>query len=432
MKTTTHGSSSPREQVPARGTRSLSVAMCGNIGNSHYAVARALRAHGLDAHMFVGAHDPRSWRPETDDDALLDGYPSWIHEGRWYRPADVPTPWRAPLVAALRDFDVVIASGSTPAFVQFAGRPWCFLATGGDITVRPFPWTFRHRRGDVLQQLGHGVLSAWQRRALRRADQIWTQPFAPLLDAIDRLGIAPERISSSYFPLIVDTDVFRPRPEAAASTPWGRQAREDADFVVFSPTRLVFGDSPEMRRSGQWKGSQTLLDAFAELVRRDVVPSPVLALPDWVMSDDVALAKRRVVDMGIADHVRFIQPPRPEGFSRHELVDLYSIADVVVDQFGSGAFGLVSLEGMSCANPVVGRVDLPAARQMYDGDIVWLAADDAAAAADHFTALALDPDRAAALGGEARAWIERHHTPEVAAGRYVAGLTRAIDELGSA
>ena len=138
-----------------------SIVFCGNVANTHFAVVAALCNTGHDAHLLVGRDDPLSWRPETDDPNLAGRYPSWIHEARWYNARDAVVPWRAPIVHKLREFDVVIASGSTPAFAQFAGRPWCFFATGGDITVRPFPWTFRHRRGLPPAQLGHGVLSAW-------------------------------------------------------------------------------------------------------------------------------------------------------------------------------------------------------------------------------------------------------------------------------
>lgn len=408
------------------------IAFTGNIGNCHYAVVRALRSEGLDAHMFVGADDPLAWRPETDDPELGAGYPEWIHEGRWYGARDALKPWRAPLVAALREFDVIIASGSTPAFVQFVGRPWCFFATGGDITVRPFPWTFRHRRGHLSSQIGQGVVSAWQRRALRRADQLWIQPFAPFVDAVELLSIDPERVSDAYFPLIVDTEMFAPRPPAETSDrPWVEAATTDTDFVVFSPTRLVFGDSAELRRSGQWKGSQTLLDGFAQFVERGVVDRPALVLPDWVLSDDVTLAKSRVREMGLERHVRFLEPPRPDGFNRNELVDLYSVADVAVDQFSSGWFGLVSLEAMSCATPVVSRLDLPVIEQLYGNDWEWLPADDATDAADWFSRLASDRNIADERGRRARAWIERHHSPQAAQGRYVEAILSRVDSLVS-
>lgn len=315
---------------------------------------------------------------------------------------------------------MVVASGSTPAFVQFADTPWCFFATGGDITVRPFPWTFRQRRGGIAHQVGHALVSAWQRRALRRADQIWIQPFAPFTEAVARLGIEDARISETYFPLIMDTDAFRPQPDIRTSArPWVADMCADADFVVFSPTRIVFGDTPALRRSGQWKGSQSLLDGFAEFVRRGVVERPVLALPDWVLSDDVAEARRRVRAMGIEDHVRFLTPPSTDGFNRSQIADLHAAADVVVDEFGSGWFGFVSLEAMACGTPVVSRLDLSAIDKMYGDDWEWLPADDALAAADRFTALATDPRMRATVGAASRKWVERHHSPAAAASRYV-------------
>ena len=255
----------------------------------------------------------------------------------------------------------------------------------------------------------------------------------PSWRAVDLLGIGPDRISDAYFPLIVDPALFRPRgPDETGCRPWVQQATAGSDFVVFSPTRLVFGDSDEMRRSGQWKGSQTLLDGFAEFVRRGIARNPVLALPDWVLSDDVEVAKTRVAEMGIADHVRFLHPPRPEGFNRSELVDLYSVADVAVDQFSSGWFGLVSLEAMSCATPVVSRLDLPVVEQLYGTDWEWLPADGAVEAADHFSTLAANPRAGVDKGLRARAWIERHHSPLAARERYVSAVAHQMATLSSA
>ncbi|MEM9520920.1 MAG: glycosyltransferase family 4 protein [Actinomycetota bacterium] len=405
------------------------IAFTGNIGNAHYAIAVALRDAGIEAHLFIGADDPLAWRPETDEPSLAGAYPDWIHEGHWYGRANVATPWRAPLVEAVRSFDMVVASGSTPAFVHFADIPTVFFSMGGDLTVRPFPITFRKLRGGLLSQASHAVLSAWQRRAIRQADQIWTQPFAPFMDAIDRLGIDRGRVADAYFPLIVDTTTFTPDRTQAREQPWVQQATDGADFVVFSPTRLVFAESPEMRRSGQWKGSQTLLDAFAEFVRREVADFPVLVLPDWVLSNDVADAKHRVVEMGIADHVRFVTPPRPEGFNRSELVDLYNAADVAVDEFGSGWFGFVSLEAMACGTPVVSRIDEPAIRTLYGDDWCWLSAPNASDAANRFETLARDREFAHDLGTQARSWIERHHSATAATSRYVQAVTDSVAEL---
>ena len=410
-----------------------SIVFCGNVANTHFAVVAALRNAGHDAHLLVGRDDPLSWRPETDDPNLAGRYPSWIHEARWYNARDAVVPWRAPIVHKLREFDVVIASGSTPAFAQFAGRPWCFFATGGDITVRPFPWTFRHRRGLPPAQLGHGVLSAWQRRALRRADQLWLQPFQPFRDAVKRLGLDTHKIANAYFPLIIDTDTFQRDPSARFSNaPWVRSVVDRSDFIVFHPTRLVFDDSPAMRRSGQWKGSATLFEGFARFVVERRAGHPMLVLPNRRESEGVSEAKARISELGIGDYVHWAEPPRPAGFTRHELVDLYSVADVAVDEFGAGWFGFVSLEAMSCSVPVISHIDKQAIKQLYGDDWMWQTASNADELAGRLFDLAEDPSRRVELGAGCRRWIERHHAPAAAHGHYVDAVMSCVDLLANA
>lgn len=404
----------------------LRIAFTGNIGNTHFSVAKALRSAGIEAEMFVRPSDPLAWKPETESPEYANAYPDWIHSAEWYGVKDAATPWRAPLVDRLREYDMIVASGSTPTFVQFAERPWAFFALGGGLTVRPFPWvTFQLHRSNLLSRLGQPVVSLWQRRALRRADQVWIQPFDPFVEAVTRLEIAETAVSETYFPLIVDTEVFRPQPDVRdQQVPWVDQMCQDSDFVIFSPTRSVFGTSEFFKRTGQWKGTQELLDGFAEFVRRDVVDRPVLALPDWRWSSDLEITKRRVKEMGIAPYVRFITPPRDQGFNRTEIAQLHAAADATVDQFSSGWFGLVSLEGMACGNPVISRIDRPVVDQMYDGDWCWLAADTSTDAADHFERLATDPSLGAKIGEEACEWIERHHSAEATRDRYVNAVLR--------
>ena len=276
--------------------------------------------------------------------------------------------------------------------------------------------------------MGHGLLSAWQRRALRRANQLWLQPFSPLIEACDRLGIESGRRSSAYFPLVVDTDLFRPgAPDL--SRPWVAEMTRDSDFVVFSPTRIVFDTSPAMTRSGQTKGSRTLLLAWAEFVRREVVERPVLALPDWSSSDDLSLAKELVEELGIAHTVRFLRTPRSSGFHRHEIADLHRAADAVVDEFGCGWFGYVSLEALSSGTPVVSHVDLDVIAQLYPDGHPWLAARTAAEAADRFSELAADPDLRATHGRESRAWALANHEPGAAARRYIDAVATVAPEI---
>lgn len=406
------------------GREPLRVAFFGNVANTGLRAVTALRAQGVDAHLYVSTTDGPASRPENADPALADGYPDWIHEGRWITAATVLAPWRAPVVRELARYDVLVASGPAPIFAQFAGRPWCLFVTGADLTVKPFPWTFRRWYDTWPHRAAELVAGCWQRRAIRRADQVWMQPFRPMVDAADRLGVAAERRAAGSFPIVVDTDGYGPdAPVSDAARRYVDEALGDASFVVFHPSRLVMERRPELVRTGQWKGNDTLLRGFAELVARTGDRDAVLVLIDTPLSRDVGPARELLAELGVADQVRWLVPPDGRILDRDHMVALYQRADVVVDEFGVGWFGYVALEGLAAARPVLGRLDAAAMAQLYP-DHPMLHADDPAEVADHLAALRADPAAAAARGAEGRAWVERHHSAAAAAGVYGDAVAR--------
>ena len=100
-----------------------------------------------------------------------------------------------------------------------------------------------------------------------------------------------------------------------------------------------------------------LLQAFADLVNIHGANDAVLVMPDRMVSPDIERAKAIVKELSIEKNVLWIKGGNPEGFTRHELVKFYSIADVVADDFGIGWFGSVVLEGLSVGKPVLSYVD---------------------------------------------------------------------------
>lgn len=403
------------------------IGLFGNVANALFELARELRSiEGFDVHLFVADHD--AYRPEHSDPSLLDGYPSWIHGGPWITPRSVLAPWRSPIVAELSRFDLLVVSGPGPLYAQFASTPWCWFVTGADLTVKPFPLTFWRRYSTWTHRAGELVGGVWQRRAARRADELWIQPFAPMVDAVQRLGIADERVSHRYFPLVVDTDLFTPDHHIAEPTDPAVVAMEQSEFCVLHPSRLVIASTEPLRRTGQWKANDVLLHGYAEFVRRRVVERPLLVIPD-VVGGDIDIARRIVADEGIDHAVHWAVPPAPAGFPRHRLVDLYAVADVVADDFGAGWFGYVALEGAAMAKPVVTHVDPTAMADLYPDGNPFCEAADATAVADRLEELATDPARRLAAGEAGRSWILRHHTPEALRQRYREGVGDAVERL---
>jgi len=404
------------------------VAFFGNVANSLFDIVRALRdVDGLDAHLYVSTTD--SPRPEDADPSLLQRYPDWLHAGDWITPVSLLAPWRAPVTRALSGYDLVVVSGPGPVFAQWTARPWCWFVSGADLTVKPFPITFWSRYPNLRHRLGEVVAGFWQRRAARRPTEMWLQPFAPMTGAATRLKVPPAAISPRYFPLMVDVDEFDPeRPLERPDDPTVRRM-VDADFSVFHPSRIVIRNTEAMRRTGQLKANDVLIRGFAEFVRRGEVARPLLVIPDVEMSPDLDLAKALVEELDIAPFVEWGPPPPPEGFPRHDLLDFYSVADVVADDFGVGWFGYVALEGLAMAKPVVTHVDGVVMDVLYDDPHPFCTAQTPGEVADRLSELAGDPDERAVIGRRGRDWVVSHHAPPAVRARYVDAFRELLENL---
>ena len=402
--------------------------MFGNIANTLYQLAKALRAHSsLDVHLFLDSGHHPAMLPESADPGLVAGYPDWIHVDSFLGKRRYLLPWTSPLVAELSRFDLVIVSGEGPIFAQFCKAPWSFYVTGADLTVLPFPVRFWSRHRGLRAKAVSGVLGFWQRRGIRRATEIWSQPFSPLSGALERLGVRQGRIAAEYFPIAVDTD--RLRPGRAVADARVRKLREGHDLIVFHPSRLMIAAGPALRRAGQWKQNDLLIRAFASFVRKGVARSPVLLLLDRADSIDVRLARGLAQDLGIDEHMIWLRPPSPTGFTREEMLAFYGIADVVADDFGVGWFGAVTLEALALGIPVVSYIDDKPMKALYPWHPV-LSAGTEAEICDWLLKLYLDPAWRRQIAQLGRAWIEEFHSEGKVAERYVRNVRSAAARAG--
>lgn len=392
------------------------VAFFGNVANSHYRCVTAVRELGLDAHLFISRTDPPGCRPENESPEIAGRYPEWIHSGNWITPSSLLMPWRAPITIELAEFDAVVASGPGPIFAQFAGVPWAFYVTGGDLTVKPFPFTFWNWYPNLPHRLAEVLAGAWQRRGARRANRVWMQRFAPTVDAADRIGIPESVRSEQSFPFVIDTSPFVGGKRTAADR-WVAEAIGSAEFVVFHPSRLVMEPTCQLVRTGQWKGNDVLFRGFARFIKDSGVDAK-LVLPDRVHSRDVEQARAMLATLGVSDHALWLSPPDGVSFDQEHMRALYHRSDVVVDELGVGWFGYVTLEGLASSRPVICHVDEEVMAQMYPNHPI-LDADGDWHVAERLKRLSDDTRFRRELGTAGRRWVEEHHSAEAAARTYV-------------
>jgi glycosyltransferase involved in cell wall biosynthesis len=390
-------------------------------GSVFYRIGIALQEHAdFDLNVWF---DDRAFALNTAyrDETVMFEAP-WIHVEPLLDARAHLFPWRAPATERLRGADVVLSSESGPLFAQFVDSPSAFLPVGGDLTVTPFPRRSRFRYESKHEQLGAAIIGYWQRRGIRKADEIWVTPFAPYQLALDRLGVAEKR-STTYMPIAIDTDLFRDEPgaraRAAAAFP---EVAAAGDFVVFHPSRLMVDPHPFLIETGQWKRNEVVIQAFARFAAESP-GDPVLLLADQEYSPGRAAADAMIRELDIADRVVWARAEGKVGLSWRQMADLYVLSDVVLDDFGAGWFGMVVMEGASTSRPVITHIDQAVMHELY-GEHPFIEAVEPDDVARELLDLRRDSARRARLGAEGRAWAEGWHSPKAIAARYAPEIER--------
>jgi glycosyltransferase involved in cell wall biosynthesis len=153
----------------------------------------------------------------------------------------------------------------------------------------------------------------------------------------------------------------------------------------------------------EWKGQRTLIGALDHVKR--VVPTVRCLLVGGAGPADMAYAsslRRMIQDLALASHVIFT------GTQRHT-VDFYLASDVVVvPSIVRESFGMVVVEAMACAKPVVAS-RIGAIPEIIDegADGLMFVPGDAHDLAGRILDLLADPDRAQRLGQCARDSVTR-------------------------
>lgn len=240
----------------------------------------------------------------------------------------------------------------------------------------------KHRSAQITTSHGtdmfafnRGWLKRLKRYALDRSEAVTVVGAAMREIAID-LGIAAEKISVS--PMGVDLrTLFVADPNSTRSN----------DEILF------------VGRLAETKGLRFLLDALPQILHRH--PSASVTIVGFGPERDTLFAQAKA--LGIQDRVAFVGP-----VPHSELPKLYRRASVFVAPFvrvSTGeqeGFGLVIIEAMGCACPVVVSA-APAMSELVDGHIECLSPSaDADALAGTILKVLDDPAAAAVIAKQLR------------------------------
>jgi glycogen synthase len=167
------------------------------------------------------------------------------------------------------------------------------------------------------------------------------------------------------------------------------------------------------------KGVQTLLDAL-QRVRRDVGPTKLFVAGTGTYSEAL---RRRVRELGLQRHVRFTGYLEDHALRLH-----YAAADVAVAPSIYEPFGLVAVEAMACATPVVVG-DTGGLREIVaDGHGLSFTPQDEDALADRLIEVLRDDALAAELVARGLARVRGRYDWSAVARRTVDVYRRAMTE----
>lgn len=345
----------------------MKVAFYGNVCNNYYTLAKALRNKlHIDAHLYLNHKADIQNRPESDDPLLKDNYPDWIHLSKKWDYIPMLSRFDRTFVKELNKYDVVFLSQLGVTLASFIKSKTVFYVTGGDLTQIPFPAKFSHKFKNPIERLIWEYIGLMQRRGIRRSTRILTQPFFPFTNALSELKISDSRISKCYFPILLDTDIFTNNENAEREIdPYNKALLAPFNFIILHPSRINLDKSKASVHSGQWKGNDNFLKAMAIFIKKYKIDDACIAMPDRIFSPDIDKAKKIICNLGIESSSVWLKPPYPQGFPRKQLMNFYSISDIVADEFATGWFGSIVIEGMACSKPTFCYVDEKVMQQLY-------------------------------------------------------------------
>jgi glycogen synthase len=353
-------------------------------------LSRALARRAAVEVRCFGASDPGGQSLATRHGLTVKGYPSW---DRLRGDSSVRY---APALEAL-SVDLAIAREPVTADVVHA-HTW-YAALGGlligELWAIPLVVTMHSLeplRPWKQDQLGRGyAVSTWaERAAVERAARVIAVSAGMREDVLAHFAVDPRRVVVLHNG--IDAEAFR------------RTARRDAleRHGVRTPYALFVG------RISEQKGIFPLLEASAQF-------PPDLELVLCASSPDTpALEARLAAAVAGRPRVRWINQMLPHD----DLVQLYSHAAVFCCPSVYEPFGLINLEAMACATPVVASAVGGIPEVVADGETgILVPPGDPGALADAVRRLVAAPDLAARLGQAGRHRVEARFTWDRVAGR---------------
>lgn len=279
----------------------------GNIANYSYRLVEFLRKSGINADLFMNKFSPKQQQPSWEDKIV----PEWVHY--WKSPFKTLAIFE--ILQKVKKYDLVHSYYTTVIPLQFSKVPYVFHSMGSDVR-------------EVAQQAGlTGIL---MRRAIKKAKSVICSQ-ADQIPIFKKIG-APIHIS--YQP--IDPLVYMPKKKV-----------KNKGLIIFHPSRLDW----------RHKGNDKFIRAFSKFANTIDRTAKCICIDTDV---DAEKTRNLVNELGLSKNFIFHKL-----MDKKELIGAYNDADIIVDQFVIGSLGLISLEVLACAKPVITYINKELNSQFY-------------------------------------------------------------------
>ncbi len=395
-----------------------------------YNIGMALKKHtDIIPHLYIGGKTDIHSNPLFNDpNAKNQG---WVFYDTKWDPTLIFKKLDFSFINKLKneEYDIIIVSDVGIWLAPFVkNTKFFFWTTGADITRMPFPIAFNFLYKGFKAKFKAYYMAIIQRWGLKHIDCFLTQPFKPFTLALNKLKIPESKISKSYFPLILNTEIFKYNDNYTKFISKENVSKLNKfNFKIFHPSRLMVSQNKALVNSGQWKGNDMLLKGLRVFIDKYNVNDICIFLPKKASSKELESFENSVIQLNLESNIVWVNSTNIEGFDKQEMVALYSASDLVVDEFGVGWFGSIVVEAAACSKPIMCYIDQEAMQELYPWHPI-ISVNTPETVAAEIAKLYFDKNYSIHKGAEGRKWAVEFHGSENAGKKYAKELIRVINK----